>query len=397
MPPMTTPSVESPAERPSFGVIERADTTDRTAGDQTQPRRHVCHLSMTLSTGGLERLLVEFGRLHDRTRYDLSFIALEGIGAPGEELRAAGFPVEQIKLTARGKWQGVRRLMHLLKERQVDILHTHNTYPQFYGALAARRARVPVVLNSQHGRGCGPGTKTLWQFRLANELTNRIVGVSEDATRLCQHQSRRHAGKMGCIHNGIDLDRFRFTGPAEQPVAISVGRLSPEKDYATLLRAVKIVVAQVSNFRLLLVGDGRERGPLEQFAEALGITGNVEFLGERSDVHALLPSAGFFVSSSTTEGISLTLLEAMAVGLPIVTTAVGGSPEIVVPDVTGKLLPPQAPEQLAQGMLEMLELQPIWPEMGRAARERVAEKFNIRTMIHQYEALYAELLTEVGR
>lgn len=354
-------------------------------------RFRVCHLSMTLKTGGLERLLVDYGQFHNSNRFDLSFVALDGIGTPGDQLQAAGFDVQHVRLAEIGKVNGFRKLVHILKTGEFDILHTHNTYPHFYGALAAKWARIPVVVNSQHGRGCGPNRKALWQFRIANEMTNATVGVSADATQLCQQQNRWRSHNMRCIWNGIDVERFRFRGPHDTCTAISVGRLSPEKDYATLLRATKIVQSSFPDFKLKIIGDGAERPALELLARSLGITQIVTFLGERSDVHEQLATAGFFVSSSTTEGISLTLLEAMAVGLPIVTTAVGGSPEIVVPEKTGTLVPPQDPDCLAAAMIEMLERRALWPKLGRSGRERVVEKFNIRTMISEYESLYSEL------
>lgn len=315
-------------------TLIKAKATDQIKDQPESPKHKICHLSMTLETGGLERLLVDYGRFHNSDQFELSFIALEGLGTPADQLREAGFHVEQIRLRDLGKVNGFRRLVRILHEINPDVLHTHNTYPQFYGAIAAKWADIPVVVNSQHGRGCGPNRKALWQFRLANELTTTVVGVSEDATKLCQAQNRANASKMRCIWNGIDLDRFRFQGPHDHLIAISVGRLSPEKDYSTLLRATAIVLKSYPEFRLKLIGNGQERQKLESLAAELEIDSQVEFLGERNDVHQLLPTAGFFVSSSTTEGISLTLLEAMAVGLPIVTTAVGGSPEIVVPGET---------------------------------------------------------------
>jgi glycosyltransferase involved in cell wall biosynthesis len=252
-------------------------------------------------------------------------------------------------------------------------------------------------VNTQHGRGCGGGWKGLWQFRLANRLTDRVVGVSEDATKLCQSQDRWSAGRMQCIWNGIDVDRFRYAGPSSQPVAISVGRLSPEKDFPTLLRAARIVSGQHPRFRLKIVGDGAERPRLEQLARELDLQGHVEFLGERKDIPDLLRTAGFYVSSSKTEGISLTLLEAMAVGLPIVATRVGGNPEIVVEGLTGKLAPPLNPDALAAAMHVMLSDRDRWPAMGQAARARIEESFNVRHMVSRYEALYRDCLASRGR
>ncbi len=352
----------------------------------------VCHVSMCLLTGGLERLLVEFGKNRDGERFETSFVALDGMGVPAEELRTQGHHVECVADVVTGKLARLRRLAHIFRDGQFDVVHTHNTLAHFYGAFAARLAGVPVVVNTQHGRGCGKSWKAKLQFRMANRLTDRVVGVSEDAAELCREDDVRSADRTIALWNGVDLDRFEYRGPANQPTAISVARLSPEKDFATLLRATWILVKDCPDFRLKIVGDGGERQKLEQLSEELNLTKHVEFLGERSDVSQLLPQAGFFVSSSQTEGISLTLLEAMAVGLPVVTTRVGGNPEIVVEGKTGRLVPPNSPEQLALAMRDLLKDQEGWPVFGELARQRVEQHFNVRNMVRQYEDLYRELL-----
>ncbi|MCA9054500.1 MAG: glycosyltransferase [Planctomycetaceae bacterium] len=360
-------------------------------------RKRVCHLSMTLQTGGLERLLVEFGRHHDCGRYELQFVALDLLGPPADELRDLGFEVETMRFSAIGKWTMLRRLAHWLRRERIDILHTHNTYPHFYGTLAARLAGVPVVVNTQHGRGCGSGWKDRCQFRLANRVSQRVVGVSEDARTLCQAQDPRSARRMTRIWNGIDVGRFAFHGPADTLTAISVARLNPVKDFPTLLHGVALAHPQVPEFRLQIVGDGPERPRLEALREKLGLDEVVTFLGERADVPELLSRAGFFVSSSKTEGISLTLLEAMAVGLPVLTTSVGGNPEIVVEGETGRLVEPLNPDAIAAGVVTMCRERPRWEEMGRAGRDRVEQHFEIGRMIRNYEALYEEVVAEAGR
>ena len=356
-------------------------------------RFRICHVSMTLLTGGLERLLVEFGRHHDSQRFDLRFITLAELGPPADELRNMGFSVESVDLPRRGKLAALRSLRDHLQRNRVDVVHTHNTYAHFYGTVAASWAGVSHIINSQHGRGCGPRTKDRLLFRLANMKAARVVGVSEDAAALCRGEDPWAADRTKVIWNGIDTSRFVYRGPSNAPVAISVARLSPEKDFPTLLQATAIVVRQVPDFKLLMIGNGAERARLEALTQALGIDANVEFLGERSDVPELLAQAGFFVSSSKSEGISLTILEAMAVGLPVVTTRVGGNPEIVVEGQTGHLVPDQNPDALAAAMLQMLAQRDTWPAMGQRGRQRVEQQFEIRTMIRQYEELYTEVLS----
>lgn len=356
-------------------------------------RIRICHVSMTLLTGGLERLLVEFGRHHDSSRFDLRFVTLADLGPPAEELRRMGFSVESVNLPARGKLPALRSLRSLLQRERVDIVHTHNTYAHFYGTMAASWAGVRSIINSQHGRGCGPRIKDKLLFRLANLKTSRVVGVSEDAAALCRGEDPWAASKTKVIWNGIDTSRFVFRGPAKAPVAISVARLSPEKDFPTLLQATALVVRQVPDFQLMMIGNGAERSRLEALTKSLGIEPNVQFLGERSDVPELLAQAGFFVSSSKSEGISLTILEAMAVGLPVVTTRVGGNPEIILEGQTGYLVPDQNPDALAAAMLQMLAQRDQWPAMGELGRQRVEQQFEIRTMIRQYEELYTEVMS----
>ncbi len=385
----------------SSPAVSTPSTSLRTRNNSfasTESRRlRVCHVSMTLLTGGLERLLVEFGRHRDAERFYCEFLALDAIGTPGDDLRQMGLEVASVADNASGKLSRLQHLVRRFRTGRFDIVHTHNTLAHFYGSLAAHLAGVPVVVNSQHGRGCGKTWKARLQFRLANRWTDRVIGVSEDAARLCQRDDRRSAERITAIWNGIDVDRFDFRSPSPEPVAISVARLSKEKDFETLLRAVWILIKEHPDFRLKLVGDGAERSKLEALARDLKLDRNVEFLGERHDIPDLLRQAGFFVSSSTTEGISLTILEAMAVGLPVVTTNVGGNPEIVVEGGTGRLVSPRSPDELALAMRQMLADRDAWPVMGQLGRQRIEKHFNVRSMVRQYEDLYLDLLRRKGK
>ena len=169
---------------------------------------------------------------------------------------------------------------------------------------------------------------------------------------------------------------------------VNVARLSSEKDPANLLRAAARVAAADPTFRLELAGDGPLRGELSALAESLGIAGLVKFLGDVRDVPALLSRASLFVLPSKAEGISLTLLEAMATGLPVVATSVGGNPEVVVHGQTGHLVPSEDPAGLAEAILWMRRHSEDAQLMGRAGRRRVEDVFDIRAMVAQYERLY---------
>jgi len=362
---------------------------DATRQAEPTPLR-VCHVSLTLKTGGLERLLADIARHHDAAQCRPEFLAISEVGRFADVIRDSGCTVHTLRPA--GRWGQIRQMMRQFRAGKFDVVHTHNTYPHIYGSIAARLAGVPVVFNTRHGQRAGHGWKSRTQFRWASHLVDRIIAVSDDAAELCVKADRVPRRKVVRVWNGIDIDDFEFTGPATDPVAISVARLSAEKDFPTLLRAVAIVVRAVPQFQLKVVGDGPERSRLETLTRELNLTSHVEFLGERKDVPQLLAKAGFFVTASLTEGISLTLLEAMAVGLQVVATSVGGNSEIVDAPRTGLLIPPGDPNQLAAAIIETCQRSAQWGELGRAGRRRVEEFFEVRRMVSDYERMYRELL-----
>lgn len=366
---------------------------ENSAAAPTSRRTRVCHVSLGLCTGGMERLLVEFARCHDRDKYELHFVALHNLGQPAEDVRAAGCEVHLLP-DRRGKpWAQWRELVRFLQKLQPDVVHTHNAYPHLYGTMAARWCRVPAVVNTRHGRRIGNTWKARTLFWLAGLLADRIVAVSEDSAQLCRSEVTLPASRVSRIWNGIDLSRFTFRGPADAPVAISVARLSPEKDFPTLIKAVALAAEVVPELKLKIVGDGPERSRLEELVVALGQQSRIELLGERQDVPDLLATAGFYATATLTEGISLTLLEAMACGLPVLATHVGGNPEIIDDGRTGFLVPSGDVDALAAALIRMVQAQPLWAELGRQGRQRVEQHFTNTLMVSSYERLYAELLS----
>jgi glycosyltransferase involved in cell wall biosynthesis len=357
---------------------------------------HLAHVSLGLNMGGMEKLLVEFARHADRERFRLHFFSLEGRGKLADEVEELGWPVESME-----KGPGVRpdtmaRLAWRFRKLRIDVVHAHNTAACLYAVPAARLARVPVAVMTRHGQGPKGDTRHGRLLLLASRFVDSVVCVS--------HDSERHAEAVGIspkrlttIWNGIDTERFSCRGRRSDGPAILVARLSPEKDIPTLLHAVALVLQRNPSFALTIVGDGPCRKSLEKLALELGISSHVAFLGEMDDVARRLQGASMFLLSSLSEGIPLTILEAMATGLPVVATRVGGIPEVVVDRQTGLLVPPGQPESLANAIAELSANRDFADSLGVNGRQRVETMFDVRAMVRSYEELYVDCLRRTRR
>jgi glycosyltransferase involved in cell wall biosynthesis len=219
-----------------------------------------------------------------------------------------------------------------------------------------------------------------------------MVCVSSDAARLCIAEGVRPE-LVQTIHNGIDLARFARGRVDARGPAVYVGRLTPEKDVANLLRATAIVAAKVPSFRLLIAGRGPCAPELASLTNSLGISVHVAFLGEVADVPSLLHRASLFVLPSLSEGLPVTALEAMACGLPVVATDVGGTPEAVEDGHTGLIVPAGDAPRLAAAILSVLDNSEWARDMGSAGRARVEGQFDVRAMVAAYERVYGNVLT----
>lgn len=354
----------------------------------SQSRLRVAHLTLGLEVGGQERLLVEMARHRDSARFDWTVLVLGGRGTLADAVEAAGVRVVPLHVPDGFRpglwWQLARRF----RGERFDIVHTHDDRPLIYGMPAAWWAGVPCRVHTHHhGRIPQIGRRQQMLIRFAARFAQPFVCVSHDSARFMIEQGVS-AARVCTLWNGIDLARFAYQGPCDNGVIVTVARLSPEKDIANLLRAAKRVVAEFPDARFEIAGDGPCRADLMKLTEALNLGQHVVFHGEVRDIPSLLARARLFVLPSQSEGISLTLLEAMARGLPLVTTCVGGNPEVVADGVTGMLVPSGDPPALAQAIGTLLREPDRGRRMGRAGRERVENCFDIRKMMTQYESMY---------
>lgn len=360
--------------------------------------KSILHVVISLEIGGLERFVID---LINATTHNFKHIIV-CLDKKGELAKYCN-AVEILSLDLKPglQFQAVLLIIGIIRSRKTDLVHTHNEKAQFYGALAGATARVPVV-HTKHGKNC-LNLRSRIRNNLVARLCERIVAVSHDAALQCIIDEKIPDRKVLTVLNGVDTEIFSpllipdASKPAiknyhQVPVVGIVARLAIVKDHATLLAASRIIRDAGFDFRLLIVGDGPLRCELEAIAEALGVKDIVIFTGSRQDIPDLMREMDIFVLTSISEGISLTLIEAMAFELPIVATAVGGNPEVIIEGETGFLVRPQDPAALAEKIIILMQNEPLRRQLGMSGRKRAIEHFSLARAAEQYSVLYHSLL-----
>ena len=333
-------------------------------------------------------------------RYEV-VVAAYGPGPLREATRAAGARFVALRQVRRDLHPvrdalGLLELVALIRRERPDLVHVNSSKAGALGRLAALVARTPVRVFTVHGwafkaHSGAAAALFRWADRLLAPVTTVTICVSETerATGLAARTCR--AARTVVIPNAVDVARARQARPAgDPPRIVSVGRLSAPKDPLTLLRALPALGARA--YSLDLVGGGREPEAVEAELRALGLGDRVRLLGERHDVPELLAAADVFVLSSRSEGAPLSVLEAMAAGLPVVASAVGGVPELVVDGETGLLVPPGEPAALAEALARLLDDPGLRERLGAAGRERARDRFDLRGLRAAHLELYARVL-----
>jgi glycosyltransferase involved in cell wall biosynthesis len=330
--------------------------------------------------------------------YDVTFCCYDTLGPLKKRLREDR---EAILLQRKPGFDAgfVRKLRRALLSGKIDVLHAHNHTAFFYGTLAARLTSVKVVY-TEHGR-----TEPLsWKARLAHRVLSRFVHrtivVADYLKEVLLRKEGFPENKVLFIPNGIDDSPYCEVGrddsfrnelgfDASSRLVGVIARLDPIKNHKLILRAMKAVITEVPSARLVLVGDGPLRDELTQFVhQDSAVHDAVRFLGERDDVPRILKNLDLFVLPSLSEGMSLTLVEAMAASLPIVVTEVGGNPAIITNEESGLLVPSGDHEAMAAAVIGLLKDRALCDKLATGARKRYEEEFTIDRMVERYRRVY---------
>lgn len=355
-------------------------------------------LVLSLSPGGTERLVIEICR-HLAGTVDSTVCCLDEPGAWAGELSQLNIPVVSLSRTPGFHPSLAVRLAKVIKSRRIHVVHCHHYSPYVYGLLASILKPDVRLVFTEHGRlsDAAPSRKR----RLVNPMLawgpGRLCAVSADLKRHMVAEGFP-ARRIEVVYNGIDpgerprppqrqAAREALGVPQDAFLVGTVGRLDPVKNLAALLQAQAVLVGQCRHAKVIIVGDGPERQALEEHASTLGVSESVSFAGYRPDVRFLMSAFDVYLNCSSYEGISLTILEAMATTLPVVATPVGGNPEVVIDHETGRLVPGSG-RALASAVLDLARDPVRRHAMGAAGRWRVKRHFSVARMVQQYAEAY---------
>ena len=381
-----------------------ATAAARMPAPEVMGRLSILHVVDTLEFGGLERVVADISSAQRAHGHSVSVFSLTGAGDLGPSLVDSGIPVLE-----GGKRRGfdlamLSRLRRAASGMQADIVHSHNFVPNYYAALALATIarRRPVLVNTCHNMGSRlAGARLRRLYRLSLARTARVAGVGTGVADHLVAMGLVPRSKIDAVRNGVHMPpvpdtRARAAGRAalgldgDALVVGCVGRLVELKNHRLLLDQVPVLAAAFPQLQVVLVGDGPMRGELEAQAAALGIEGRVHFTGARSDVGELLPALDVFVLPSRTEGLSIALLEACASALPIVSSRVGGNPEIVRHGATGLLFDSDCGDALRASLRCLFADAPLRRALGDAARAWVDANASMPALRAGYDAFYAQ-------
>ena len=360
----------------------------------------VAYVIWSLGLGGAEQVVIRLAAGLDRKRFQPLIICLNDEGLFAAQAQAAGVEVIALHKGGPADLKVLIRLMRWMRSRRIDVVHTHLWGANLWGRLAARLAGVETIIATEHNVDTWKRWYHLSLDRILADWTTQLVAVSQ-AVREFYESRGVGVGRWQVICNGVaeGSGHPRERGPAYrslgivdgEPVVGLIGRLVPAKAPEVFVEAVARAARALPSMRALIIGDGPLRGQIEAQVRRAGLEKTVIITGVRDDVPDLLAGMDALVFSSEREGLSMAMLEAMAAGVPVIATEVGGTPELIDSPSAGMLVPPRQPDALAEALVDLLSHPVKAQTIREAARRRVEQTFTLQRLIADHEALYQTL------
>jgi sugar transferase (PEP-CTERM/EpsH1 system associated) len=374
----------------------------------------ILHVVHSLEVGGLENGLINLVNRLDPDRFWHTICCLKRAGRLAQRIERKGIEVLELGLAGNGFHFPVLTLRRHFRRLAPDIVHTRG-WGTVDAVFAAKLAGVPRIIHGEHGRDLDDAQGKKWKRnkvrRVVGYMVDRYVVVCEFFRDWLRKECRIPERKIAHIPNGVDTSKFSPANgalcgkragqsasrnalrqqlglPPDAILVGSVGRLDAVKDLRTLLSGFARIKGRFPSARLVMVGDGPLRQELFDFACELNLTHDVQWLGQRDDVPLLYRCFDLFVQTSVFEGMSNTVLEAMASGLPVIVTRTGGNEELVTTGENGVVIEVGAVEALAEAMANYLQDGSLRGTHGAGGRQRARERFDLSLMARRYAALY---------
>jgi glycosyltransferase involved in cell wall biosynthesis/serine acetyltransferase len=387
-----------------------ADNAQPTPSRSTTPREatlRVFHMVSSLEMGGSEHQMAEVASRQKAEGYDVTVGCLSARGPLLEVLRLAGIAVFEFDpkgaLFRPGGVYQLLRLARFFAKNRFNVVQTHDLYSTLLAVPVAWITRVPVILS------CRRDLSHWWWYtprrraflRHVQNRSSYVIANSQAVRDFLVEKDGFDPKLIRVVRNGVDLERFASVradrqglfphlAAQSQLIAVVANMNVETKGHADLIRAAAEVSREFNDAKFLLIGDGAERSRLEAMTQELGLSDTVLFLGRRKDVPGILACCDLFVLPSWAEGLPNSVLEAMASGLPVVATRVGGTPEIIEDGVNGLLVAPKEPHALALAIMHILENGDFAKQIARSARDRACAQFGFDRLLTELDGLYFE-------
>ena len=359
-----------------------------------------------MRVGGAELKLLELIENMDRNKFNMTICSIEDIGTLKEAFQKTGYPLHIIPKIHPFDPRLVLKLAQLMQREKTDMAMTTLFYADVIGAYAAKLAKISKCISWEtrtHPADSGVGEgRHIYSYRLAMKNVDKIVAVSDAVKKFLIQCRNITPEKILTIRYGIDIDKYNKSDGVQKRKEIEidqhtflvgvVARLSEQKGHTYLIDAVSEIIREFPKTKFLFIGDGPLRSQLEDKVSSLQLKSVINFLGSRSDVPELLNAIDLFVLPSLYEGLPNVVLEAMACHKAIVASAVDGTPEAIIHNESGLLVPPKNPNALAKSIMKIISSNDLKSRLEIGARKRAEEEFSIKDQVKKFENLYESLI-----
>ncbi|MCG3116091.1 MAG: glycosyltransferase [Candidatus Manganitrophus sp. SA1] len=363
----------------------------------------ILFIALDMDLGGLQRVINIIIQRLNKELFIPYLCCLDRGGIFGEELESKGIK-SYILQRKPGPFDVklFKKLCRILVENEIDVIHSQNGCT-FYAALAGKLTGVKGIVHTDHGRLVPDKRSAVWEDWLSSFMIDRFIGVSESLTEYLASAVKINRKKLMTVVNGVDTDKFipldsnqrqklrsAMGLGVEDRIIGTVCRLDPIKNLEFLIGSLPVICRSLPGVKLLIAGDGPSREHLIRYAESVGMSSRVIFMGRTATVESVLPMFDLYACTSLSEGTSMTILEAMSCGVPVIASDVGGNRGLVDPS-SGVLFPLNDMDTFVKNVIALFKDPQRLMEMGSCGRKKAEKDYSLGRFVNRYEGLYRSL------